>query len=402
MQPTLRDLLTRGVRTEWFEAVAIVQELLKRLLDAAPESGPKVPDLHEIVLREDGSVDVTGEGPKEQAPVFRAGEVLLALVGDRVMPVPLRLVALTAVSPTPTYATLQDLTSALDYYERPDRLGIVRGVCARYAQLPAPQEEPKPVGEILPSPQPPLAMPVVPWWRQKRSIMAASLALALVVLGLSAWALFHWKSQWVAASSAQAASLARTATSTVAGAVKSGVEAIRTQFGDAPAAPAVESAPPPPAPAAAKPLRAFLHSTKGWAGAGGQMPAGGLVAPTVPATRPIDPASVAPDITPVPRLDVEAGQWTIYSSANTDVVPPVAVHAKVPSEPPPGVEIDTLPAFELVVSATGEVESVRLRGGASDVRASMMVSAIKAWRFEPAKRNGRPVRYRCVVLWTGQ
>ena len=63
MSPTLRDLLARGTPVEWFEAVAIVQALCKRLLDEAPATGVRVPDLHEIVLTADGTIDLTGEGP---------------------------------------------------------------------------------------------------------------------------------------------------------------------------------------------------------------------------------------------------------------------------------------------------------------------------------------------------
>src|SRR5450756_1649342 len=116
MSPTLRDLLARGTPVEWFEAVAIVQALCKRLLDEAPATGVRVPDLHEIVLTADGTIDLTGEGPAGQSPVFRIGRVLTALVANQQMPVPLRLLALTAVAPSPPYESVQDLTTALDYY----------------------------------------------------------------------------------------------------------------------------------------------------------------------------------------------------------------------------------------------------------------------------------------------
>jgi hypothetical protein len=131
MSPTLRDLLSRGAGLEWFEAVAIVQALCKRLLDGAPASGVRVPDLHEIVLTADGKIDVTGDGPAGQSPVFRIGQLLLALVAGQPMPVPLRLVALTAVSPSPRYNSVQELTTALDFYERPDRTAILQAVYER-------------------------------------------------------------------------------------------------------------------------------------------------------------------------------------------------------------------------------------------------------------------------------
>ena len=105
-----------------------------------------------------------------------------------------------------------------------------------------------------------------------------------------------------------------------------------------------------------------------------------------------------PPLAPV----VEAGDWTIYSAADLDVVPPTSVRPTLQSEPPPGVRPETLPLVELVISASGEVESVKLRTAVPDVRTSMMISAVKAWRFQPATRNGRPVRYRYLVRLTGQ
>jgi hypothetical protein len=45
---------------------------------------------------------------------------------------------------------------------------------------------------------------------------------------------------------------------------------------------------------------------------------------------------------------------------------------------------------------------VKLRTSSPDVRTSMMISAFKAWRFEPATRNGRPVRYRLLIRLTTQ
>ena len=50
--------------------------------------------------------------------------------------------------------------------------------------------------------------------------------------------------------------------------------------------------------------------------------------------------------------------------------------------------------LELVVSTKGDVESVRLLTVPKTVNDFMIVSAAKAWLFAPAKRNGRPVKYK--------
>jgi len=50
-----------------------------------------------------------------------------------------------------------------------------------------------------------------------------------------------------------------------------------------------------------------------------------------------------------------------------------------------------------VVAASGEVESVKLVAGQTTALSGMQISAVKAWRFEPASRDGQPVRYRLRV-----
>ena len=133
MSLTLHDLLARGMHVEWFEAVAIVQALCARLLHDPPGGGRSCArparDRHHRRRRPSTS-------PAKARPTSRrssaSGQVLSALVAHQQMPVPLRLVALTAVSPSPPYASIGDLSSALDYYERPDRAAVVRAVYERY------------------------------------------------------------------------------------------------------------------------------------------------------------------------------------------------------------------------------------------------------------------------------
>jgi outer membrane biosynthesis protein TonB len=55
-----------------------------------------------------------------------------------------------------------------------------------------------------------------------------------------------------------------------------------------------------------------------------------------------------------------------------------------------------------VVSATGEVESVKLVSGQTSALSGMQFSAMKAWRFVPATRGGEPVRYRLRIRLSAQ
>ena len=92
----------------------------------------------------------------------------------------------------------------------------------------------------------------------------------------------------------------------------------------------------------------------------------------------------------------------MYSSLDTEVAPPSLLRSRLPEGPPLGAPAEGLPEVEIVVSSTGEVESVKLVTQQAGVGPSMMLSAIKAWRFQPATRDGEPVRYRLRMRLTNQ
>ena len=71
--------------------------------------------------------------------VRRVGELLQMSLADSAFPVPLRLVMMQSVATPPFYASLAELASALEYFERPDRTGLIRAVYERaqtYAPMP--------------------------------------------------------------------------------------------------------------------------------------------------------------------------------------------------------------------------------------------------------------------------
>lgn len=79
-----------------------------------------------------------------------------------------------------------------------------------------------------------------------------------------------------------------------------------------------------------------------------------------------------------------------YTTADADVIAPVLTRPQLPSAPgaeAAGTEVD------VAIDETGRVESVRLVRFEDGLNQRMMVSAVKAWRFAPATRNGVPVKY---------
>ena len=137
---SLADLRSRRVPVEWFEGVAVIQELCRVLVESGgdPEHASLAPQ--GVVIDKAGSVRVIGNpAPSGEPVVRRVGELLQMSLANSAFPVPLRLVMMQSVATPPSYASLAELTRALEYFERPDRTGLIRAVYERaqtYAPMP--------------------------------------------------------------------------------------------------------------------------------------------------------------------------------------------------------------------------------------------------------------------------
>jgi hypothetical protein len=178
------------------------------------------------------------------------------------------------------------------------------------------------------------------------------------------------------------------------------------------------------------------------AGLGRLLPAdaAGMVTPVAPVTAPAKPSRVARAATPIDQpvqmavFDLEPVQAygtespafpdrtselyamrrelaeagirndaeRIFSSDSDGVSPAVGVRPQLPRELPSYLRPDQLTRFDLVVSETGTVESVKLVGSPRTVHDSMLLSAAKAWQFQPALKDGHPVRYRKTIWFATQ
>ena len=99
----------------------------------------------------------------------------------------------------------------------------------------------------------------------------------------------------------------------------------------------------------------------------------------------------------------EASLPAIYGKDDTDVQPPKALFPRLlkglnPSSP--NVRIDAL-TIAMVVSEDGTVESVHGLVAPQNISEGLLLtqalSAVKSWRFQPAVRDGEPVKYRQIV-----
>jgi hypothetical protein len=376
----LARLLERAMPLSWFEAVAIVQELCAVLLSTRRPAGETDLEPEDVAITHEGNVEVRAGAAQGVPPVARVAHLLLALLGEaRTLPVQLRLLALQEVSPTPTGTTLRDWSARLATFERPGRQRTIREVYERFMQLPIASAG-APVKE--PAPTKPARVKAPPWWRSRRvRNVAASVAL-LVAAGLAA--AWLWR---VVAPILSGGELQKPEAGAGAGAgtlSAEAVERIRAAafriWGGGAARPA---APAPDTPVAGQPIVVVVPEAF----------------PSVPPASP-DAGPRNPDTPAAARAP--ATDKTLFSAADAAVVPPSLLRPRLPMRSSAGVREENLPQVELLVSPTGEVESVKLLTEPAGVKSAMMLSAIKTWRFEPATSDGRPVRYRLILRLTNQ
>ena len=408
---TVADVIARAAPLAWFESVAIVQELCEAVLARGPINDLRVPELTRIAITPAGGVELLAEGPGDRSPVHRAGLALLALTPEGELPTQLRLLVLEEVSPRPRLGTLRDFQTELEFYERPDRREIIRAVCERCQRKP-----PSPAAEPIP---PPLLEPPPPKhhgavWKNKNVWIGAGILLLTLVMAAAIWEVRSPEGAWLrsgvdrvgrAASdlAARGAAAARTGLAAAGrrigfigpGVVTGGRAAAPTAAGTpAASAPAVGGRVIAPAPGGGspRPIRPAEPASQPQAPRG-RVPVPVETPPPADAGVPQAAAPPSAPAEPVPASVVPAAV-AVYSASDPLVVPPERIRPRAPGGPPEGTRAEDLAEVEIVVSATGEVESVRLVSPGVGPRSAMMLSAVKAWRFSPATRAGQPVPYK--------
>jgi hypothetical protein len=86
----------------------------------------------------------------------------------------------------------------------------------------------------------------------------------------------------------------------------------------------------------------------------------------------------------------------VYTMSDEGVLPPVALSRQLPVGPPPGLSRHMVGTLDLLINQEGTVEIVRLYTPLNRYHERMIVSAAKAWRYKPASKEGRPVKFRIV------
>lgn len=376
----LARLINSPVPLAWFEAVAIVQELCHMLLATRRDGSDGDLEPSDVVITPQGAVEIRGAIHRALPSVASVAHLLLALLEEaQALPVQLRLLALEATAPSPTPATLREWSARLATFERPGRQRTIQAVHARSTQLPARDREPPAESSVQMA-----AASARRRWRRHPRLKHAVAGLALLAGGglIAAWlwqVVVPMLSDDRTRPSSEATVSAGSDETLSAAAARIRATAFRI-WGAAPSRPA---APGPDAAIATQPIVVVLPA--------GPPPVSRWVADapppplSVPASAELTPADLA-----------------VYSAGDPTVLPPALLRPRLPTRPSTGTREESLPQVELVVSPSGEVESVKLLTQPASVMSAMMLSAIKTWRFAPASRDGRPVRYRLLLRLTNE
>ena len=388
-QIRLDDLLARDVSVQWFEGVALVQALCRQLSARSGADGV-FPGASQITLAAQGTVAI-GEAAATRA-VTAAGHLLARMLSEDA-PVRLRLLVTQATAEDATSGSLHEFSESLAYFERPNPEGILSALHARAAVAPPARRPEAQIAEPVTERTPRTSSPEPRVRKRRRLIVPAAAAiLLLAVTGVFVRA---------GSRNGRLASVVESLKSAVA----TPAEATTTGMPEGPADTRTDKG--------TKGAGAAQTTAAGAATARGPrrstfpvVSANAMTLPLAfgPGPRIVMQPPVLADVLPaqafyvIEATSVEGDR--IYSRSDASVTPPRQVYPALPADPSPGTRPEDLTVLDLVVAADGQVERVRMRTTPRDIHEFMLVSAAKAWRFDPATVDGRPVRFRHSVAIT--
>jgi periplasmic protein TonB len=125
-----------------------------------------------------------------------------------------------------------------------------------------------------------------------------------------------------------------------------------------------------------------------------------LAAATPPDGLPAAPPATAPSTdqaaAPSAASDAPAPAPAEPAAAPaTDIVPPVAIAQAIPRATEITVPIGAAQTIllDIVIDETGHVESAEVRRSVNRLYEAQLVAATRGWRYTPATKGGRPVKY---------
>jgi TonB family protein len=113
-----------------------------------------------------------------------------------------------------------------------------------------------------------------------------------------------------------------------------------------------------------------------------------------PEAQKKETVAAAPPAAPVQPSDATR----IYTSDDRNVTAPVAVRQELPRVPPAITgQVRDRGVLELIIDELGRVTSMTIRSSVHPMYDTLLLTAAKDWRYEPAKVQGTPVRFRKMI-----
>lgn len=118
------------------------------------------------------------------------------------------------------------------------------------------------------------------------------------------------------------------------------------------------------------------------------------VAASAPPPEPVRKEPIPPAPPPVPQPDPNR----IYTIDDHDVTAPVAVRQDVPRIPPAlTLQARDRGVLEIVIDERGRVITMNIRVSLHPMYDTLLMTAARDWRYQPATWGGKPVKYRKLI-----
>ncbi|MGE3959743.1 MAG: hypothetical protein AB7H96_23725 [Vicinamibacterales bacterium] len=410
-------LLTREVYYEWHDAVAIVAQLIGQMRASGPVE--RIPEFRLLSLDAGGTVSAVS--PQPSTPAMPGAALLLQqLLSGKEQPTPLRLYAMQAATSDPL-PSIDEFAAELAKFERPGRVARLAalhtaavdriGTAALEEASRDRAERPLTV-KMQPASTERGAASKVPAKSPSAGRPGGGQAVALVVVvaaivGGGTWFFLRGAPAAAPASVVDGSSPAPDG----AGADTAGGPSSGTAIAPAPG---TRSAAPPSTRRTSRATTSPVRPSAAVASAETQLArARELFARQeyAAASAAIDRLvemlgsdhspqaeelrQLAANLAEVARAAVveqSAAAARTYRSGDPGVTDPVPL-AYLPRKPDPSTPPERLQVLEVQISPSGVVESAKFVMNRPSFRNSWWTSAAKAWRFQPATKDGQPVRF---------
>jgi hypothetical protein len=440
---SLTDLRARNVVPTWQEGVAVVQELLHTLAAQGPVD--RLPDMRHVALIANGEVVALPGNPSGDHPVRHLARMLQMLLEGASAPPQLEQFVAANLTNPPEIASVEEFSAQLAFFERPGRRTDVEQLVSRAmstdAQFRAEEELRRlktKAAEAAEQPKPEQAQAAPTARRRRRARHGAAvavMAMAAFAVAVGAW----WAADSVTLTllspagvqgGDRAADDAPGEAAIAGGRSSSGKDDRRATQAASPRARAtgvrasgggdigargrrqLHTRSAQASPGGASPQSSRSRSTEGIATASPSRNASSAAVSTQSTARPAAAGATSPQVrmevtTPAvtgePPMSVATSTEVgtiVYTAGDEGVMPALLLRPLLPAEPPPDVPPSQIGTLELVVNEQGDVERVRLISPMNRFHERMLVAHAKTWKFRPALRDGRPVKYRTVVRLT--